>query len=145
MCARLQTICAKPSELGDYSGRMRGFIARRFKMVEFGRVSVRNSPFEFFPRNLHSVSPNSHGWILRALWFTFPRVKSSNVIPGHALHEKGLQKPKGDCPLVSCQEQRPLLVPLVHRVRANVAQPEKHHSNKTRVKTDLFIMQTCRI
>ena len=46
----------------------------------FGRVSVRNSPFEIFPRNLRSVSRNSHGWVLRALWFTLPRVMSSNVI-----------------------------------------------------------------
>ena len=80
ICARLRIIWAKPPELEDYSGRMRALIARRFWTVEFGRVSVRNSPFEFFPRNLRSVSRNSHSWILRALWFTFPRVKSSNVI-----------------------------------------------------------------
>ena len=73
-------IWAKPPELGDYSGRMRGLIARRFWTVEFGRVSVRNSPFGIFPRNLRSVSRNSHGWVLRALWLTFPRVISSNVI-----------------------------------------------------------------
>ena len=80
ICARLRTIWAKPLELGDYSGRMRRLIARRFRTVEFGRVSVRNSSFDIFPRNLRSVSRNSHGWILRALWFTFPRVMSSNVI-----------------------------------------------------------------
>ena len=31
--------------------------------------------------------------------------------PGHALHEKGLQKQNGDGPLVSSQEQRALLAP----------------------------------
>ena len=79
ICARLRTIWAKPPELEDYSGRMRRLIARRFRTVGFGRVSVRNSSFEIFPRNLRSVSRNSHGWIFRALWFTFPRVMSSNV------------------------------------------------------------------
>ena len=71
ICARLRTIWTKPPELEDYSGRMRRLIARRFRTVEFGRVSVRNSSFDIFPRNLCSVSRNSHGWILRALWFTF--------------------------------------------------------------------------
>ena len=47
ICARLRTIWAKPPELGDYSGRMRGLIARRFWTVEFERVSVRNFPFDF--------------------------------------------------------------------------------------------------
>ena len=80
ICARLRTIWARPPVLEDCSGRMRVPIACRFWTVAFGRVSVRNSPFEIFPRNLRSVSRNSHGWILRALWFTFPRVMSSNVI-----------------------------------------------------------------
>ena len=66
ICARFQTIWAKPLELGDYSGRMRRLIARRFRTAEFARVSIRNSSFEIFPRNLRSVSRNSHGWILRA-------------------------------------------------------------------------------
>ena len=79
-CARLRTIWAKPPELGDYSGRLRRLIAHRFRTVGFGRVSVRNSSFENFPRNLRSVSRNSHGWILRELLFTFPRVIPSNVI-----------------------------------------------------------------
>ena len=79
-CARLRTIWAKPPELRDYSGRMRRLIARRFRTVEFGCVSVRNSSFDICPQDLRSVSRNSHGWILRALWFTFPPVMSSNVI-----------------------------------------------------------------
>ena len=79
-CARLRTIWAKPPELWDYSGRLRRLIAHRFRTVEFGRVSVRNSSFENFPRNLRSVSRNSHGWIPRELLFTFPRVIPSNVI-----------------------------------------------------------------
>ena len=33
--------------------------------------------------------------------------------PGHALHEKDLQRQKGDSPLVSSQEQRELLVPVI--------------------------------
>ena len=80
ICARLRTIWAKPPELGDYSGRLRHLIAHRFRTAGFGRVSVRNSSFEIFPRNLRSVSRNSHGWILRELLFTFPRVIPSNVI-----------------------------------------------------------------
>ena len=71
---------AKPPELGDYSGRLRRLIARRFRTVEFGRVSVRNSSFEIFPRNLRSVFRNSPSWVLRELLFTFPRVIPSNVI-----------------------------------------------------------------
>ena len=35
--------------------------------------------------------------------------------PGHALHEKGLQKQKGVGPLVTSQEQRALLVPRLNR------------------------------
>ena len=79
-CARLRTIWAKPPELWDYSGRLRRLTAHRFRTVEFGRVSVRNSSFENFPRNLRSLSRNAHGWILRELLFTFPRVIPSNVI-----------------------------------------------------------------
>ena len=37
------------------------------------------------------------------------------VIPGHALHEKGLQRQKGVVPLVGSQEQRALLVPVINR------------------------------
>ena len=80
ICARLRTIWAKPPELGDYSGRLRRLIAHRFRTAGFGRVSVRNSSFGIFPRNLRSVSRNSHGWVLRGLLFTFPRVIPSNVI-----------------------------------------------------------------
>ena len=36
-------------------------------------------------------------------------------IPGHALHEKGLQRQKGASPLVSSQERRALAVPLINR------------------------------
>ena len=36
-------------------------------------------------------------------------------IPGHALHEKGLQRQKGVGTLVSSQEQRALLVPVINR------------------------------
>ena len=41
--------------------------------------------------------------------------RSSVVFPGHALHEKGLQRQKGVVPLVGSQEQRALLVPLINR------------------------------
>ena len=40
---------------------------------------------------------------------------SVNPFPGHALHEKGLPRQKGDGPLVSSQEQRALLVLLINR------------------------------
>ena len=36
-------------------------------------------------------------------------------VPGHALHEKGLQRQKGAGPLVSSQEQRALLVLVINR------------------------------
>ena len=36
-------------------------------------------------------------------------------VPGHALHEKGLQRQKGVGPLVSSQEERALLVPVINR------------------------------
>ena len=35
--------------------------------------------------------------------------------PGHALHDKGLQRQKGVVPLVGSQEQRALLVPVINR------------------------------
>ena len=38
-----------------------------------------------------------------------------HIIPGHALHEKGLQRQKNVGPLVSSQEQRALLVPRLNR------------------------------
>ena len=37
------------------------------------------------------------------------------AFPGHALHEKGLQRQKGFGPLVGSQEQRALLVPVINR------------------------------
>ena len=37
-------------------------------------------------------------------------------IPGHALHEKGLQRQIGVVTLVSSQERRALAVPLVNRL-----------------------------
>ena len=37
------------------------------------------------------------------------------VIPGHALHEKGLQRQKSIVPLVGSQDQRALLVPVINR------------------------------
>ena len=38
-----------------------------------------------------------------------------DMIPGHALHEKGLQRQKGVVPLVGSQEERALLGPLINR------------------------------
>ena len=35
--------------------------------------------------------------------------------PGHALHEKVLQRQKGVVPLVGSQEQRALIVPLINQ------------------------------
>ena len=42
-------------------------------------------------------------------------IRNNNKNPGHALHEKGLQRQKGIVPLVGSQEQRALLVPLINR------------------------------
>ena len=38
-----------------------------------------------------------------------------HAIPGHALHEKGLQRQKGVVSLFGSQEQSALLVPLINR------------------------------
>ena len=38
------------------------------------------------------------------------------IVPGHALHDKGLQKQKGVGPLVSSQEHRALPVPVTNRL-----------------------------
>ena len=43
------------------------------------------------------------------------RFKHFLHIPGHALHEKGLQRQIGDGTLVSSQERRALAVPLINR------------------------------
>ena len=42
-------------------------------------------------------------------------LRSFNIFPGHALHEKFLQRQKGVVPLVRSQEQRALLVPVINR------------------------------
>ena len=39
------------------------------------------------------------------------------VFPGHALHEKGLQRQIGIGPLVGSQERRALLVPVLNRLQ----------------------------
>ena len=41
-------------------------------------------------------------------------------IPGHALHEKGLQRQKGVGPLVSSQRERALAVPVIKRLSTAV-------------------------
>ena len=43
------------------------------------------------------------------------KFKDTCDIPGHALHEKALQRQKSVVPLVGSQEQRALLVPLRNR------------------------------
>ena len=43
--------------------------------------------------------------------------RSYAFIPGHALHEKGLQRQKGVGPLVGSQERRALLVPVINRLQ----------------------------
>ena len=48
-------------------------------------------------------------------------------IPGHALHEKGLQRQKGVGPLASSQEQRALLVPQLNRL-STADRPRVNHS-----------------
>ena len=46
-------------------------------------------------------------------WYV--RVLEPRNVPGHALHEKGLQRQKGIGPLVSSQEERALPLPLMNR------------------------------
>ena len=45
----------------------------------------------------------------------FVILSGGQELPGHALHEKGLQRQKGFGPLVSSQDERALLVPLMNR------------------------------
>ena len=46
----------------------------------------------------------------------YPGGRTREFVPGHALHEKGLQRQKGVGPLASSKEQRALLVPLINRL-----------------------------
>ena len=56
-------------------------------------------------------------WALRCYrgWTEGTPPQICKEIPGHALHEKGLQRQKSVGPLVSSQEQRALLVPRLNR------------------------------
>ena len=53
-------------------------------------------------------------WVLDSTSFTVSYILIRT--PGHALLEKGLQRQKGAGPLVSSQEERALLVPLLNRL-----------------------------
>ena len=53
-------------------------------------------------------------------------------VPGHALHEKGLQRQKSVGPLVSSQEHRALLVPLLNRL-STAGQPRVNRSFRSSV------------
>ena len=76
------------------------------------------SPFFIFVNPSHA----RHFREFRA-WASTGRSDSSRPIGsaqrspffGHALHERGLQRQKGDGPLVSSQELRVLLVPMINR------------------------------
>ena len=46
---------------------------------------------------------------------TYIHTSRSLYIPGHALHEKGLQRQEGAGPLVGSQERRAAVVPLINR------------------------------
>ena len=54
------------------------------------------------------------------LWRILVRVKTNwarmKKIPGHAVHEKGLQRQIGVGTLVSSQKERALLVPVINRL-----------------------------
>ena len=63
------------------------------------------------PRRPAVRRPDPTGpWCVRVLDST-----NHGWIPGHALHEKDLQRQKGAGPLVSSQEERALLVPVINR------------------------------
>ena len=69
------------------------------------------------------------------------------VFPGHALHEKGLQKQKGVVPLVSSQEERALLVPVINLVWLSMKScptGEMSQLQKPASKTARFRMQILR-
>ena len=62
-----------------------------------------------FPLSLNpAFHPSAQG--VSGFW-----LNGSWRIPGHALHEKGLQRQKGVVPLVGSLEQRALLVPVINR------------------------------
>ena len=52
----------------------------------------------------------------KAMYPVLEALRKDIQIPGNALHEKGLQRQKGVGPLVSSQEQRALLVPVINRL-----------------------------
>ena len=64
-----------------------------------------------FVENRRRESPKR----LRGAAASFLSFAALGVIPGHALLEKGLQRQKDDGPLVSIQEDRAFLVPLINR------------------------------
>ena len=66
-------------------------------------------------------------------------VWKSYVFPGHALHEKGLQKQKGVGPLVSSQEQRALLVPRINR-SSTAGQPRILFPHSVYIGFRLFVL-----
>ena len=56
--------------------------------------------------------------VVRSYIYKYAVVHTSDrddSLPGHALLEKGVQRQRGVGPLVSSQEQRALLVPLINR------------------------------
>ena len=71
-------------------------------------VGVRSCPLPPRTAALLWAAPNRSARVMTVFWI--------RQVPGHALHEKGLQKQKGDSPLFSSQEQRALLVPVINRL-----------------------------
>ena len=92
---------------------------------------TKNPPWYFFFRPPPPPAPLSYPqvWIFRPIFHLGDRSEDRNrpsilcarngiqimYFPGHALHEKGLQRQRGVGPLVSSQEERALLVPVINR------------------------------
>ena len=68
---------------------------------------------------------NTLSWCAtKCIFNLLTRMAVESVVPGHALHEKGLQRQKSVGPRNSSKEQRALLDPLINRLsNAGVALP----------------------
>ena len=82
----------------------------------FDQGNVRDSGADVHDEGSEWIFPSNPLFVLRCTMKWSAQMMSPNVvIPGHALHEKGLQRQIGDGTLVSSQERRALAVPLINR------------------------------
>ena len=104
----------------------------RGTLVSWANSSVGIQSCPTPPRRPAVRSDPTRPWYVRVL---------ESQITGHALHEKGLQRQKGVGPLVSSQEQRALLVPLINRGnRSTAGQPRVLFPHSVYIGFRLFVL-----